>query len=146
MATKAIRNKVHKAEQAAARKRAAGELERLQNAVESISDDDLAGWWFGMQQHADRALEGDFEIFEEPARSGVKAWFESGAIEAMKSNSAEYDVGGPLPKTESPGSDAVIPEWRVNQLREKTSRLARIYGHPVQRDPNHPAHPANASA
>lgn len=139
MATKAIKNKIYKAEQTAARRRASEALERARIAVESLSDDELAAWWYGMQQHADRALEGDFEHFDEPARSGVRAWGGSGAVEALKADAAEYE-SGPLPKSEAPDTDVVFPTDRVERVRAKNLALAAKHGDPVQRDPNHPAY------
>ncbi|MDN5696561.1 MAG: hypothetical protein L0G70_01150 [Rubrobacter sp.] len=141
MATKAIKNRAKRIERNAACKRAAESLARLESAVESMSDDELAAWWYGAQQHVERALKGDFEHFEEPARSGVRSWAESGAAESLKAFCDEYDYG-PLPAKEAPGDEIVIPQGRVERVRTKNITLAAKHGDPVQRDPTHEAYVA----
>lgn len=138
---RSLERRLKKSERAAARRRVADALARAAAAVESMSDDELAAWWYGMAQHADHALEGRFEHFDEPARSGVKAWGESGVVEALKADAAEYE-SGLLPESEVPDTGVVLPPDRVERLRDKTVRLAREHGEPVQRDPDHEAYVA----
>lgn len=138
---RAVQRRLRKSEQDAARKRASEALARLEAAVDSMSDDELAELWYGAQQHVERAFLGKSEHFEEPARSGVRAWAESGAAESLKAFCDEYDHG-PLPAKDAPGAEIVIPPDRVERLRSKNLALAAKHGYPVQRDPAHEAYTA----
>lgn len=128
MRQKALRNKLQKAEKSDAQARAGAAAERVQEAMSSLSDNDMAAWWWAMAQDSGRALCGDPAGMDEIGARGARRWAESGMPDALPDLYNEYD-SGPLPMTEAPDPVKFLAHRQKN-IQAAVGRLLRTHGDP----------------